>query len=426
MLLLCGGLGGLLGWYCLRLEEAYRQEHGPPTTAPVADGPAPTGPESALITLPPDKQAEVNEAVVRGVRFLKARQMDNGCWPGDGRVGFAALPGLTLLEAGVPLSDPNVRKAADYVRAAVPGLSTTYDLSLAILFLDRLGDPKDREHIQVLAGRLLAAQTRTGGWSYTCPILATDVHKQLLLTLEDADRKPDGRTARLAPPPAFAQLGGLPITGDLAAAKPENFKAFEGDNSNTQFGILGLWVARRHKVPVGRAAYLVGERFVHSQTPEGHWTYNPGQVVTTPHAVTCAGLLGLAIARGDAIEKSLTKGASENTQAVAKALTWMGKEIGQPGAIKKGAPPPAPLDYYFLWSLERVAVLYGLKTIEGKDWYGWAREQLLASQKPPGNWEGGKNPGSNPVPDTCLALLTLLQANLARDLTSKLQLLGGR
>jgi hypothetical protein len=81
-------------------------------------------------------------------------------------------------------------------------------------------------------------------------------------------------------------------------------------------------------------------------------------------------------------------------------------------------------DLYFLWSLERVAVLYGLREIEGRDWYGWGKEILLANQQPRGNWQGSSYPGSSPVPDTCFALLTLVQANLAKDLTSKLQLLG--
>jgi hypothetical protein len=81
-------------------------------------------------------------------------------------------------------------------------------------------------------------------------------------------------------------------------------------------------------------------------------------------------------------------------------------------------------DLYFLWSLERVAVLYGLKTIDGHDWYAWAREVLLAHQQDRGHWQGGLYPGNTPTIDTCFALLTLLQANLAKDLTTKLELLG--
>ena len=40
--------------------------------------------------------------------------------------------------------------------------------------------------------------------------------------------------------------------------------------------------------------------------------------------------------------------------------------------------------YYFLWSLERVAVALDLDTIGKKDWYGWGAEILLENQAPNG------------------------------------------
>ena len=81
-------------------------------------------------------------------------------------------------------------------------------------------------------------------------------------------------------------------------------------------------------------------------------------------------------------------------------------------------------DYYFLWSLERVGVLYNLPKIDGKDWYAWGRGPLLAKQNKDGSWTGGNYWGSNNILDTCFALLFLKQANLAKDLTNKLQLLA--
>ena len=43
-------------------------------------------------------------------------------------------------------------------------------------------------------------------------------------------------------------------------------------------------------------------------------------------------------------------------------------------------------DLYFLWSLERMAVIYDLKLIEGKDWYEWGAEIILANQQADGGW----------------------------------------
>jgi hypothetical protein len=71
---------------------------------------------------------------------------------------------------------------------------------------------------------------------------------------------------------------------------------------------------------------------------------------------------------------------------------------------------------YFYWSLERVAVIYGLTQIRGVDWYSWGTERLLKKQRPDGGW------GEQDCIDTAFAILFLSRANMAEDLTS---ILGG-
>src|SRR5438067_5141638 len=102
--------------------------------------------------LPAADQARVDQAIERGVSFLRKAQGPQGTWA-DARgrpLGYAALPGLTLLECGVPATDPAVRRAAAFVRRQAPGNDATYEISLAILFLDRLGDPQDEPLIRAL------------------------------------------------------------------------------------------------------------------------------------------------------------------------------------------------------------------------------------------------------------------------------------
>jgi hypothetical protein len=79
-----------------------------------------------------------------------------------------------------------------------------------------------------------------------------------------------------------------------------------------------------------------------------------------------------------------------------------------------------PVNLYFLWSVERVAVLYNLPTIGDKDWYRWGAEKLVANQGPLGNWDKGGYHGASPVIDTCLALLFLKRANFVEDLAARL------
>src|SRR5207244_9066291 len=74
-------------------------------------------------------------------------------------------------------------------------------------------------------------------------------------------------------------------------------------------------------------------------------------------------------------------------------------------------------DYYFLWSLERVAVAYGVPAVGNKDWYNWCAPGLLAAQQRDGGWRGKFGADI----DTCFALLFLRRANLAEDLTAYLK-----
>jgi hypothetical protein len=71
-----------------------------------------------------------------------------------------------------------------------------------------------------------------------------------------------------------------------------------------------------------------------------------------------------------------------------------------------------------MWSLERVAVVYGLQTIGNHDWYGWGAEVLVSNQEVDGSWQGAYGGYGA---DTCFALLFLRRANLVRDLTADLK-----
>ena len=70
-------------------------------------------------------------------------------------------------------------------------------------------------------------------------------------------------------------------------------------------------------------------------------------------------------------------------------------------------------DYYFLWSLERVAVAFSLDKIDGLDWYLLGCRRILPAQMPTGFWTGRYG---NEI-DTSLALLFLSRSNFTKDLT---------
>jgi hypothetical protein len=106
---------------------------------------------------------------------------------------------------------------------------------------------------------------------------------------------------------------------------------------------------------------------------------------------------------------------------IINGLIALANTVGRP---KEGPGDPPMENLYYLWSLERVAVLYNLPTIGDKDWYRWGTQILVANQDVEGNWSGGLYIGNSPTIDTCLALLFLKRANLVKDLTAKLPFTG--
>jgi hypothetical protein len=75
-------------------------------------------------------------------------------------------------------------------------------------------------------------------------------------------------------------------------------------------------------------------------------------------------------------------------------------------------------DLYFLWSLERVGVIYGVDKIGGIDWYDVGSTAIVRSQSPDGTWGVGSYGAEV---NTAFAVLFLCKSNLARDLSGKVQ-----
>jgi len=330
-----------------------------------------------------------------------------------------------------------------------------------------LGDPRDRAMIQSYALHLVGGQTARGGWGYEFANLTSSDQQQLLTFLE-ATRLPTapavGKAADpLAPPdksadddsPKGAADDGVPAKPDSTkpvAAKPKpalpgwqnlsvnvkktpliyNWYFPKGslsksdlmmammaaeDNSNTQFALLALWAARRHGIPSERCLAAAGARFAASQAEDGSWTYSSIGFAgggPTP-AMTCVGLLGLAMGHGVAspAKKADAGAALPDNPAIARGLQKVGDFVDARSMS----------NFYFMWSLERVAVLYNLKTIGNQDWYEVGSNMLLPIQKEDGSWYAGGYMGSTYALDTCFALLFLKRSNLVQDLTERLPFL---
>lgn len=362
-------------------------------------------------------QAKINQAIDRGVSNLKRAGGEQGVWRHQHHsAGMTALAAWTLLESGVSPKDEQVQRSAAYLRKQAIEQNHTYTLALMVIFFDRLGDPGDEVLIQALGVRLLAGQFESGSWTYTSdfgiPVNQDWVKSQqrwLQSQIEEADQQRRDKTAPAAKKELLPQI--------QKQVDKVSSRLGGGDNSNTQFAMLGLWVAKRHGLPVTKAIERVEKRFRRMQLNGGGWNYSPEVFFGPPRAtMTCAGLLGLALGQGIKPKKEGQGEMLKKDPMVKNAFALLADVLKDPDSDKSKHLLEKPGNFnYFLFSLERMAVVYDVKKIGDTDWYTWGAKMLVDKQKSDGSW-----PGEYGAADTCFALLFLKRANVAEDLTLNL------
>ncbi len=383
---------------------------------------------------------QIDAAIAKGAAFLKKQPLGSD-------IGANALVGLALLESGARFDDPAVMAITKHIRDASYTQTNTYPVALCLLYLDRNADPVDVPLIQMLALRLLAGQNGDGGWTYSCIDAVTPPEDQWLRAQLGPNGKVKLERGKLHPDV---------ITYGRALAARNRPNNPGDDNSNTQFGILGLWASRKHGMPVEAALDLVVERFIRTQDmATGGWPYSVGGAAADSPSMTCAGLLGLATGYARREEKYLkeVERKSEPTPTTGGGTSDPFIKPKSKPAEKPGKRAPDRLDFamqrgmlglgamlansaragqgrlmlqnmghgnhdlYFLWSMERVGVVFGLDKIGGVDWYAAGADSLVRAQAGDGSWPGGYPTEVN----TAFAILFLTRSNVVKDLSQQVQ-----
>ncbi|MGH7172687.1 MAG: hypothetical protein ACRELG_20595, partial [Gemmataceae bacterium] len=332
----------------------------PPATIPRQPRPPERQPPTIVekpqrpLTLP----ERINAAIDRGRAYLQSNYHE---FPQYYRNNLGLL-GLTLLECGVAADDPSVRQIAARIRSPERQITQAYQLTLAIFFLDRLGDPRDSALIRSFGQRLL--------WGHN---------------------------------PARQRI------------------AYQGANSGTQYAILGLWVARRHGLSVNSALLATEQYFRNTQNDDGSWALSP-KTSRWRDSMTCAGLMSLALSHGVSAGQGrdirLKRPIVVRDAAIQRGLRYLAQSLDNMTVAGNGTIRVEARNFLdFLWSLERMAVIYDLKKIGEREWYPWAAQRLVDTQ-----WGDGRIPGTgNTYQSTCLALLVLKRSNFAKDLQLTVQ-----
>lgn len=285
----------------------------------------------------------VNQAIERGVAYLRRQQGERGNWEeyGNQPTGTTSLGVMALLNAGIPKSDPSVVKALEYIRAA-ENPAATYATSLQIMAFALAEPDRDRllirRNVKWLADNQVLKGNDVGGWSY--------------------------------------------VANPISA-----------DNSNTQFALLALHEAELLGVRSDPELWKRGLKYwLDQQRRDGSWSYRP---MDSSGSMTCAGIASVLIAirhlpAGDAAVINgdiVCCGRPVREDAAARGLDWLGKHFSVTRNPAPSGPDSTSHYMYYMYGLERVGRLSGQRYVGRHDWYREGAEQLLLSQnKLDGSW----------------------------------------
>jgi hypothetical protein len=310
---------------------------------------------------------QVKKGIDKGVAYFRAKQAKDGSWESFvfGHVagfkgGTTALAVLALLNCGLKHDDPAVAKGLDYLRAlGTP--DKTYVVALQTLALAEARQKKDLPQIAKNAEwlqktALLDKNGRLKGWSYP--------------------------------------LDGFP----------------GGDNSNTQYALLGLYAAKTAGVEIPAAFWeKILTFYTRTQVGDG-WGYVTGTEAT--FTMTVGGACGLIIAAMglDKSQQGLDErtgvaancGAYPENDALAKGLNWVATRFN----LDEGKSM-----FYNYYGIERLGRLSGRRFIGRYDWYRQGCTNLVRFQAGDGSFpypdRGQGIDGGNAIVTSAFALLFL-------------------
>ena len=297
-------------------------------------------------------QEEVARAIERGVRYLKSRQAVDGSWPYPTREhvqGAAALAVHALSEAGVPADDIVIQKGIRFI-ASQP-ISEVYNAGCVAMALASVDPGRHIRGIAQARDFIMSAQNARGMWSY----------------------------------------------------KQGNPLRTVGDNSNSQFAVLGLHAAMSVGLDVPADVLALAERhYETSQNADGGWGYRPG--ADSYGSMTAAGVASIYILGARLYVPGEICGQYRQDLRIAAGLSWLARNY----TVTTNPAGSPNWRYYYLYALERVGVLTGLRAIGPRDWYLDGARYIVDTQSADGSWL----PGRDQVPNTCFALLFLSKGNV--------------
>ena len=304
----------------------------------------------------------VKKAIDKGMHRLLEAQKPDGSWEpygigpgGDYQTGSSAIATYALLEGGAGMETPRIKDALNWLDSH--DTNYTYELALRcnVWLLTAAKAPKCRANLQKDMQALLAL-CRDGGYGY-------------------GGAKGKGRSWL-------------------------NSKGYH-DNSNSQYGLLGVWAAARDEkienIPLNYWQEVL-KYWLRGQRKDGGWGYWPMEEPSpygpladmSSGSMTCAGIASVLVCADNLNSNDCLHcavGDSAETRSAQAGLDWLEKHLditAGPGRAPKGGQG------YFYYGLERVGLASGMKYIGNIDWYNALCRKVLAHQGADGAWKTAK------------------------------------
>lgn len=297
-----------------------------------------------------DLQKEIDNAIDKGVNFLLSHQQNDGSFTaaqGGFPTGMTALALYAMVKSGLPKSHHAVQRAAEFIRSNPP--IKTYSCACQLMALAALNLPRDKKLLNERAQLLISWQRGTYGYPTGTP-----------------------------------------------------------DLSNTQYAALGLRAAAKGGIDIPAKVWMdLGDATLDHKVG-GRKGYGPVGFCYRPKgkatgSMTTAGIAILAICE----EQLKTKG--RRVVAFQRAreggVEWMAKNFSV-----DNNPPGGSNNWrlhYYLYGLERVGDLLGIKKFGEHDWYKLGARKWIKTQARDGNWNAW---GNYKQEDTAFGVLFLARA----------------
>lgn len=324
---------------------------------------------------------QINRAIDRGAAYLAGIFKNTAKMNDDDYLAAYALIHTSQYHTNAKLRD----KIVELLRSDLWSKSghAVYSAGLRGLALEATKDPELKALAREVAEYLVESQAEDGSWTYRM----------------DVDITP--AAPKVVEASGVSVSGGEPLDeeskGEVVAKKGAKM-GNAGDNSCTQFALLGLHAAAKCGFSVPREVWARSLKAMEKRHgKDGGWDYHYGGAAQSYGSMTCAGICSMVLCRAYLGEKNPVEDAR-----VAAGLKWLADNF----SVSKN-PKATQWPMYYLYSVERVGVFINSERIGPHAWYPMGAKHLVSIQAPEGSWNVGEGTLEH---QTALALLFLTRA----------------